>query len=163
MNSSDRRMTLVLKAPQSPLSAVMITIWRRPPSRRASSGWRSGAVRRARLPRRADILWAWGRASRIRSWARRSLAAATSFMARVIFWVDWTARILRRMSRRVATVLGGLDALGLDELGLGLGDRPVQGLPEGVRELALVPDLVVDRLFSPPPQRGGAALERRGR
>jgi hypothetical protein len=30
------------------------------------------------------------------------LAAATSFMARVIFWVDWTERIRRRMSRSVA-------------------------------------------------------------
>ena len=30
------------------------------------------------------------------SWARRSLAAATIFMALVIFCVDWTLRILRR-------------------------------------------------------------------
>ena len=45
---------------------------------------------------------AYGRAAMIRSCARRSFAAATSFMARVIFCVDSTERIRRRMSRSVA-------------------------------------------------------------
>ena len=41
----------------------------------------------------------------MRSWARRSFAAATSFMARVIFWVDSTERIRRWMSRSVAMAI----------------------------------------------------------
>jgi len=39
----------------------------------------------------------------MRSWARRSFAAATSFMARVIFCVLCTLRIRRWMSLSVAT------------------------------------------------------------
>jgi hypothetical protein len=39
---------------------------------------------------------AYGRAARACSWARRSLAAATIFMAFVIFCVDWTLRMRRR-------------------------------------------------------------------
>jgi hypothetical protein len=49
----------------------------------------------ARLPSSSAILPAYGRAAMMRSCARRSLAAATSFMARVIFCVDWTERIRR--------------------------------------------------------------------
>ena len=55
-----------------------------------------------RLPRSSFIFFAYGRASRMRSWARRNFDAATSFMALVIFWVDWTDLIRRWMSRRVA-------------------------------------------------------------
>ena len=39
-----------------------------------------------------------GRAACIASWARRSLLAATSFMARVICCVDLTERMRRRRS-----------------------------------------------------------------
>ena len=42
------------------------------------------------------------------SWARRSLAAATIFMALVIFCVDWTLRILRRKVLRLG--IGACDS-----------------------------------------------------
>src|SRR2546427_2904800 len=137
-------MTLELNAPASPLSAVMITIWRRGPSRCSRSGCCAPSLPDAaltRFPSSSPILAAYGRAARIRSWARRSFAAATSFIARVIFWVDSTDRIRRRMSRRVAMRAGplrGLDALGGHELRL----RVVHGLREAlaqrVRDLLLV-------------------------
>src|SRR5437762_4704251 len=130
--TSELRSTLLLKAPARPRSAVMMTIWRRGPSRCSSSGCAELSPPSAadtRLPSSSAILFAYGRAARMRSWARRSLAAATSFMARVIFCVDWTERIRRWMSRRVA-MLGGLDPLGRRELGLGLGDGLGQCLPQ---------------------------------
>jgi len=102
MNSSERRMMFELKAPASPLSAAITTSSRRGPDRRASSGCASGPALAARWPRSSVILLAYGRAARTRSCARRSFAAATSFIARVIFWVDWTERMRRWMSRRVA-------------------------------------------------------------
>ena len=45
---------------------------------------------------RLSIASAYGRAAMACSWARRSLAAATIFMALVIFCVDWTLRIRSR-------------------------------------------------------------------
>ena len=93
-SSTARRMMLVLKAPARPRSAVMMTICRRGPSRCSSSGW-PVSVPLTRLPSSSAILVAYGRADRMRSCARRSFAAATSFMARVIFCVDWTDRIRR--------------------------------------------------------------------
>src|SRR4030095_12032048 len=97
-----------------------------------------------RFPSTSPILLAYGRAARMRSWARRSLAAATSFMARVIFCVDWTARSSRWMSRSVAMPSGGLDALRGHELGLGLADRLRQRPAERVADLLLVADLGQD-------------------
>src|SRR3989441_9972118 len=137
MNSSERRMIFELKAPASPLSAAITTISRRGPDRRASSGCASGPALAARWPRSSVILLAYGRAARTRSCARRSFAAATSFIARVIFWVDWTERIRRWMSRSVAMRrdLRRLDALRRGELRLGVGDRFRQRFARGVRQL----------------------------
>src|SRR5687768_9128215 len=90
----------------------------------------------------------------MRSWARRSLAAATSFMARVIFCVDWTERIRRWISRSVAIsrgaprksppYLGRLDAFRRHELGLGVGDGLRERVAQGVRDFLLVADLGQD-------------------
>src|SRR5439155_21639665 len=95
----------------------------------------------------------------MRSWARRSLAAATSFMARVIFCVDWTERIRRWMSRRVA-MLGGLDPLGRRELRLGLGDGLGERLAQRVADLALVPHLGEDLRLPPLDEAVEELLER---
>ena len=93
-----------LNAPASPLSAVMMTICRRGPSRCSRSGCAAPSLPcpETRLPSSSAIFLAYGRAEMMRSCARRSFAAATSFMARVIFCVDWTERIRRWMSRSVA-------------------------------------------------------------
>src|SRR5262249_6546833 len=77
---------------------------------------------------------------------RRSFAAATSFIAFVIFCVDWTDRIRRWMSRSVAmaalpAALSRLDASRHHELGLGLAERLGERLPQLVRQLLLVRDL----------------------
>src|SRR5467141_3242435 len=146
---SELRSTLLLKAPARPRSAVMITICRRGPSRCSSSGCAEASPPSAadtRLPSSSAILFAYGRAASTRSWARRSFAAATSFMARVIFCVDWTERIRRWMSRSVAMRpdLRGLDTLGRGELRLGLGHRGRQRGTGGIRELLLVTDLGED-------------------
>src|ERR1051325_7687624 len=95
----------------------------------------------------------------MRSWARRSLAAATSFMARVIFCVDWTERIRRWMSRRVA-MLGGLDPLGRHELGLGLGHGLGERLSQGVADLPLVLHLGDDLRLLPLDEAVEELLER---
>src|SRR5438094_5030011 len=139
-------MMFELNAPARPLSAVMMTICRRGPSRCSRSGCAapSPPCPVTRLPRSSAILVAYGRAATMRSCARLSLAAATSFMARVIFCVDWTERIRRWMSRSVAMTLRGLDALGGDELGLGVGDALAELLPEAVADLLLVADLGQD-------------------
>src|SRR5204863_3771705 len=144
--TSELRSTLLLKAPARPRSAVMMTIWRRGPSRCSSSGCAEPSPPSAadtRLPSSSAILFAYGRAAVMRSWARRSFAAATSFIALVIFCVDWTERIRRWMSRSVAMALrslGGLDASRHQELRLGL----LEGLPERfaqvVAQLLLVDD-----------------------
>src|SRR5213076_849540 len=147
MKSTARRTTFELKAPASPRSAVMMTICRRGPSRCSSIGWGApSAAALTRLPRSSAILLAYGRAARIRSCARRSFAAATSFIARVIFCVDWTERIRRWMSRSVAMRpdLRGLDALRRGELRLGLGHRRRQRIACRVRELLAVADLGED-------------------
>ena len=58
---------------------------------------------------RSAIIWsrarAYGRAATMASWARRSLAAETIFIALVICWVLFTDRMRFRMSRRLA--MGG--------------------------------------------------------
>src|SRR5213083_611713 len=150
MKSSARRTMFALNAPASPRSAVMITTWRRGPARWTRSGCGASSPAAAldtRFPSSSAIFPAYGRAATIRSCARRSFAAATSFIARVIFCVDSTDRIRRRMSRRVAMRAGplrGLDALGGHELRL----RVVHGLREAlaqrVRDLLLVADLGED-------------------
>src|SRR5438093_12632947 len=79
----------------------------------------------------------------MRSWARRSFAAATSFIARVIFCVDWTERIRRWMSRSVAMRpdLRHLDTLRRGELRLGLLDGRRQCVARRVGELLSIADL----------------------
>src|SRR5262249_3487652 len=72
------------------------------------------------------------------SWARRSLAAATIFMALVIFCVDWTLRILSRKLLRL-----GISAL--RELIGEVGQERLQLLVGLLDELALVPDRGEDR------------------
>src|SRR5262245_50119356 len=84
----------------------------------------------------------------MRSWARRSLAAATSFIALVILCVDWTDRMRRWMSRRVAMIYaardlasGRLDAPRRHELSLRLADPLGQRVAQLVGQLLLVCDL----------------------
>src|SRR5262249_13647772 len=72
------------------------------------------------------------------SWARRSLAAATIFMALVIFCVDWTLRIL---SRKVFRLGIGL----LRELLGEVGQERLQLVVGLLDDLALVADRGQDR------------------
>src|SRR6185312_8971216 len=72
------------------------------------------------------------------SWARRSLAAATIFMALVIFCVDWTLRIRRRKVLRLG--IGSLREL-LDEVG----EKGLQLVVGLLDDLALVADRAEDR------------------
>src|SRR5262252_3003106 len=72
------------------------------------------------------------------SWARRSLAAATIFMALVIFCVDWTLRILRRKLLRL-----GIPAL--RELVGEVGQEGLQLVVGLLDDLALVADRAQDR------------------
>src|ERR1051326_360926 len=137
-------MMFELNAPARPLSAVMMTICRRGPSRCSRSGCAAPSLPCpvTRFPRSSAILVAYGRAATMRSCARRSFAAATSFMARVIFCVDWTERIRRWMSRRVAIApLRRLDALRRHEFRLGVGDSLGERLAHRVGKLPLVADL----------------------
>src|SRR5205809_171687 len=150
MKSSAGRTMFALNAPASPRSAVMITTWRRGPARWTRSGCGASSWAPAldtRFPSSSAIFPAYGRAARIRSCARRSFAAATSFIARVIFCVDSTDRIRRRMSRRVAMRAGplrGLDALGGHELRLCVVHGLREALAQRVRDLLLVADLGED-------------------
>ena len=74
----------------------------RPPAfgtaRSSSSGCAVGSTRDARLFSTRRISLANGRACTMRSCARRSLDAATIFIAFVICCVDLTARMRRRIS-----------------------------------------------------------------
>src|ERR1700757_2096954 len=72
------------------------------------------------------------------SWARRSLAAATIFMALVIFCVDWTLRILNRKVLRLG--IGVLREL-LGEVG----QKRLQLVVGLLDDLALVADRGQDR------------------
>src|SRR5512133_1741772 len=74
------------------------------------------------------------------SWARRSFAAATIFMAFVICRVDFTEPMRLRMSRREGT---GFLVLDLGRLRLGLEDA-AELAESGVERL---PDPVVERLL----------------
>src|SRR5687768_3034231 len=102
MNCPDDLMTLVLKLPHRPRSAVITNSSTLPPAfgtfRSSSRGWADGSTRDARLFSTRCICEANGRACCVRSCARRSFDAATIFMALVICCVDFTARMRRRMS-----------------------------------------------------------------
>src|SRR6478672_5013454 len=123
MKPAEALITLVLKLPHRPRSAVITTSSTRPPargvSRWSSSGCAAGSTRATRLRSTRAIWLAYGRACEMRSCARRSLEAATIFIALVICCVDLTARIRRRMSRREGISDGRLlrRGEGLAELG----------------------------------------------
>src|ERR1035437_4210572 len=93
---------LVLNAPARPLSAVIRTSRMRFSSRRASSGFSAAcsslASAAATLPSTLRRSEPYGRAAMQRSWARRSFAAETIFMALVICCVFLTERMRRRIS-----------------------------------------------------------------
>ena len=98
------RRTCALNAPASPRSPVSGRIAARCTSRR----WSSGTPRREVLARATPTISscmrsAYGRIASIRVWARRSFAAATSSIARVIFRVFLTERTRRLMSWTDAT------------------------------------------------------------
>src|SRR5687768_8464593 len=102
MNCPDDLMTLVLKLPHRPRSAVITNSSTLPPAfgtfRSSSRGWADGSTRDARLFSTRCICEANGRACCVRSCARRSFDAATIFMALVICCVFFTARTRRRRS-----------------------------------------------------------------
>src|SRR3954452_19816499 len=77
------------------------------------------------------------------SWARRSLAAATIFMALVIFCVDWTLRIRSRKDLRLG--IGRPRSLG--ELLGEIGEERLQLVVGLLDDLALVADRAEDRAF----------------
>src|SRR4030095_2420595 len=122
-----RRMTLVLKAPARPRSAVMMTICRRGPSRCSISGWPVSAPL-TRLPSSSAILLAYGRGAQ-RQGARDLLPRLAG-----------SDRSLN-IPKRGHGALRGLDALGGGELGLALADRLRQLVTEGVADLLLVANL----------------------
>src|SRR5262245_46046050 len=102
-------MRLVLNAPARPLSPVISTSRIRRSSRRASKGFSatrsSPAAAAATLPSTLRSIPAYGRDARVRSCARRSLAAETIFMALVICCVFLTERMRRRISMRLGICL----------------------------------------------------------
>ena len=99
---------LTLNAPARPRSPVMATTMAGPSASRSSSRARPLAppLWRAAWAISRRIAWAYGRSASIASCAWRSLAEATSSMARVILRVLRTESIRRLMSRVVATCLG---------------------------------------------------------
>src|SRR5688572_16081774 len=125
MRVSARRCALVLRPPHNPLSVVMsispifFTV-----SRVTRNGWRYSGLACEMCAATLRILSAYGRAWRMRSWARRILEAATISIALVIFRVFCTLRIFNRISlvpgmcpvpgavgcgRRVSRALGRLE------------------------------------------------------
>src|SRR5476651_2780371 len=77
------------------------------------------------------------------SWARRSLAAATIFMALVIFCVDWTLRIRKRKVLRLG--IGAERSLCLSELLDEVAEERLQLVVGLLDDLALVADRGQDR------------------
>ena len=96
---------LLLYAPQKPESLVSTsTAARVTLSGSVTSGWstlddRLTTASTARVSSRA-----YGPASRMRCWARMMRDEAISSWARVIFPIDWTARIRCRTARSVAAM-----------------------------------------------------------
>src|SRR5437764_15373883 len=93
------RTMLLLKAPQSPRSAVTMTS---STLRSASCAWRRGCVTSSstRVATEVSTLRsaaAYGRAAKMRSCARRSFAAETIFMALVSCWLFLVVRVLGRV------------------------------------------------------------------
>src|SRR5215471_15236883 len=82
----------------------------------------------------------------MRAWARVSRAAATIFIARVIFWVDLTVEIRLRMALSEATfsalLHGGL------EFGVERFDRRVEALLQIVVEDLLLGDVAQQRFVA---------------
>src|SRR5258708_349076 len=76
----------------------------------------SPAAAAAKLPSTCESRAAYGRAAITRSWARRSLAAETVFMALVICCRLRTDRMRRRMSIRLGMLGGGRLQLGNETL-----------------------------------------------
>src|SRR5258706_5804617 len=94
-------MMLVLKLPQSPLSAettMTSVLLSGRGSRTTRSGCAAEPTRAATLPSTRCIWTAYGRAAVMRSCARRNFDAATIFIAFVICCVFLTARTRRRKS-----------------------------------------------------------------
>ena len=92
------RVMAALKAPARPRSLVITTSSTRLTGRASSSGAPSRRPARHRAGSTSTVLSAWGRSSVMRCWARQTRAAATIFMARVIFWVFFTDAMRRRMT-----------------------------------------------------------------
>ena len=96
-SANARRMTCALNAPARPRSPESGTI---SVAAVVSRCWRSGRPRTDPAARptpaiSSRIVSAYGRIASIRAWARRSFAAATSSIARVILRVLRTERIRR--------------------------------------------------------------------
>src|SRR5512142_87439 len=99
------RLTLALKAPARPLSPATTIRSTFFSSRSARSGCRASRTRAETLASTSRSDAAYGRAAITRSCERRSFAAATIFIARVICWMFLTDRSRRRMSIRDAMAL----------------------------------------------------------
>src|SRR5215472_14028051 len=93
-------MVLALSAPQRPRSAVTMITRARSPSRCSRYGCRYSVASSAVVSSTSIIFSAYGRVACTVVWARRSLVAATTCIALVIFWVFCMLRMRRRTSRR---------------------------------------------------------------
>src|SRR3984893_17014628 len=93
------RMLFTLIAPHSPLSVVTRIITARLPSRLTRNGWRYSVARSPAVCSTSSIFSAYGRVACTACCARRSLVAATTCMALVIFCVFLIESIRRTMSR----------------------------------------------------------------
>src|ERR671937_2845560 len=136
-----RRMMLELNPPHSPRSEVIITSSTRRSGRTAMSGWggRSASARaRASEASISSMSCAYGRARTTASCARRSLAAATIFMALVIFCVFRTERMRVRMARSESTLASGRLLRRRAEDVLELAERLVERLAHVVRQVLLL-------------------------
>src|SRR5215469_13376670 len=100
-NSLALRKILVLNAPANPRSPVKTKARTLSSGRRASNGCCGSVIRLIVERSTRTNSFAYGRAARAASCARRNRAAATNFMARVICWVFFTERMRRRKSRSV--------------------------------------------------------------
>src|SRR5215472_18420589 len=96
---------LVLNAPARPRSPERKSTRMRFSSRRTSSGCSGDSIRAIVERSTRASSRAYGRAASAASCARRSRAAATNFIARVICCVFFTERMRRRKSRSVGIVV----------------------------------------------------------